>query len=750
MTTLQRGGLPVSNQQAAVVDHVVANPVTVVAAGAGAGKTHTTVAAALQLVQAGDASIDQFALITFTNKAADELRARLEKELAIRVLQASSEAERAVWQAQQELLSAAFVGTIHGFCSRILRGFGYAERIAREADVTTARFMRNQALLDAIEEELTAPEATLNLEVLSEEAYVLRDQAAQLLDQLHNRGLDAEQVLARTEAQPDDTGKPYRVALARVVARAEQRYSEAKRQQQQLDAHDLLVRTAQLLTRPDGVQVVQRLTSRYRYVFVDEFQDTDATQKRILDALRDSLEALLVVGDRKQSIYAFRAADVSLLMRLAEECGVQVLPLSLSRRPTQELLTIQNALFDSMGDRYPELAEALDPPDEIRSGQGGLPPVRCVSAGGPRASREDRIRATAAQIRDALQGQVDAPGPEGLRQVRPGDIAVLFRSNATMQDYAARLPGLLRGVTRVQVDTGGQFFQKPEVVATYRMVRLALHYPDVAVLSQALRTAYLRDVDAAAQEAQFLQYGTQEGHALTDWFENNHANHARALANLRAAVRTDTVPQWLARLYEAFGIQGYYRDVLGDRQAAENLEKLREMARRLFGDEQALTLRQFAQWLQMAYLTDREEGEAQVGSEPSDSPPYVRLMTVHRAKGLEFPVVIIPEVQVALGSEYRDPSFLLLEDGGLDIELPIDGVDTRSRRFAAELAANRQARIEEEMRIFYVAVTRAQCAVIFIGSGKAQPNPPDSDWYSWRDELLRARQALEQNGAVFT
>src|SRR4051794_39501285 len=130
-----RGGIPVTDQQAAVVDHVVgqgpAYRVTVVSAGAGSGKTHTTVAAVLELVELRGASIDQFVLITFTEKAADELRARMERSLAERVRGASTEADRLFWQGQQERLAAAYAGTIHGFCRQILKTFGYDERVAR-------------------------------------------------------------------------------------------------------------------------------------------------------------------------------------------------------------------------------------------------------------------------------------------------------------------------------------------------------------------------------------------------------------------------------------------------------------------------------------------------------------------------------------------------------------------------------------------------------------------------------------------
>jgi DNA helicase-2/ATP-dependent DNA helicase PcrA len=121
---------------------------------------------------------------------------------------------------------------------------------------------------------------------------------------------------------------------------------------------------------------------------------------------------------------------------------------------------------------------------------------------------------------------------------------------------------------------------------------------------------------------------------------------------------------------------------------------------------------------------------------------------VHRAKGLEFPVVIIPELQSPL-RRGGDPEFLVIPGWGLEVGLPLaDGQDTRSPRFAQELAAHDRERIEEELRIFYVAVTRAQHALILIAGGPDRINPPTSEYYSWKDELLPAWPALAALGAI--
>jgi ATP-dependent exoDNAse (exonuclease V) beta subunit len=547
-------------------------------------------------------------------------------------------------------------------------------------------------------------------------------------------------------SQADDPGKPYRVAMAAIIARAEELYRGRKTQDQCLDPNDLLALSASLLSGERAAEIVGKLTSRYRYLFIDEFQDTDRVQKRIVDSLLGRLAGLLVVGDTKQSIYGWRSADVSLLGELAAENHVPVLPLSISRRPTGPLLAVQNALFRKIGERYPDLGDPLEPWEGTTTPQSSIPPLSYRS-GGERAQRPDRIAATATHIRSLLGQLIDHPESGNLRPVEAGDVVLLFRSNGALRDYELGLTGQFQGSgIQVRQEGGGLFYQRPEVVATYRLLRVLLQYPDDAALSLALATPYFHGVDPTVEEQRLLQYGVRYGHPLTDWFERQHPRWKAALDELRGLVRSATVPQILGRLYDLFQIREHFRSA-GDQQAAENLEKLRELARRMFRTEQALTLRQYVGALKRCLQAGVEESEALLGVvEPSTRPAYIRLMTIHAAKGLEFPIVIIPEVQAPLTHPEFDPEFLLT-DQGLDLDLNRAGLSSASPSFPAFLAASRGARLEEEMRILYVAVTRAQHAVVLVGSGGRQQNNPGDDFYSWKDEIRRAWPDLRTLGA---
>jgi ATP-dependent exoDNAse (exonuclease V) beta subunit len=746
----------VTPEQAAIVDHVREHRLTVAAAGAGSGKTHTTVTTVLDLVDRRRASLDELVLITFTNQAADELRERLEDALRRREKHAATPDDARFWQDQRERLTAAYVGTMHGFCSWILRTFGYDLGVAREPNQTISRWRLRDAVEDAVEQLLGGAAALFLSDAVGWHKHHLCDKVVEILDHLQDHGIATDDLLRQTEAQPElatDLGRAYRVGMAVLVAEAEGRYLRLKAEDHTLDSADLLARTAALLEGPDGSTIAARVCRRRQFLFIDEFQDTDRTQKRIVDALLPHLRRLLVVGDTKQSVYGFRAAEVSLLRHLAEEQGVEVLPLSISRRPTRRLLAVQNALFRHVSRRFPSLGEPLQPAETAPDGSDDFPPVLVVQVADLTGDggRPRRIEATAKVLRWLLQRTIEDHG--GARPVRPGDIAILARGNATLKDYAA---GLESQGLAVRLDAGGEFYQAREIVDTYRVLQLLVHYPDDTALSVALDTLYLDDVDAASQEQHLLQYAVTEGRPLTDWFEDHYLDHARRLAELRKCLRTDTVSELLGRLYGLFRIRERLAQQR-DSGAMANLEKLRDLSRELPGrQEQALTVRTFVDWLRQGILSERDEEEADVRAiDPEAATAVTSLLTIHRAKGLEFPFVIIPEIQRPLASDVHAPWFYVVPHWGLDLRVQVTqpnglAFNTASNRFSQTEAANRRAQIEEEMRVFYVAVTRAQHGVVLIGKDPtAPPNAPGSEFYSWRDEIVLVRNKLVALGADY-
>ena len=271
MNELIRGGLSVTKQQAQVIDQLLNNKISVVGAGAGSGKTHTTVAAVLEILERKLATLDQFILITFTNKAADELRERVEKEL-IKILTTVQDAQkRKYWREQQERLSSAFIGTIHSFCAQVLRTFGYEQRVARESKITLSRYQFTEAIQDVVEKYAASQNPILLGEGLYWQEHDLRRLLTKILDYMQNHNIQAAEILKLTEHQPQEPGKAYRVAIAKLLKNTQQVYVQKKQKEQVLDSTDLLSKTAELLQGSEGSIIVNKLTQRYRYLFIDDF-----------------------------------------------------------------------------------------------------------------------------------------------------------------------------------------------------------------------------------------------------------------------------------------------------------------------------------------------------------------------------------------------------------------------------------------------------------------------------------------------
>lgn len=755
-TANRRGGIIVSPQQAAIVDHVMANAMTVVDAGAGSGKTRTTIATVLEILsRRPDTTPDRFVLITFTNKAADELRARLESALKNLEDAAATPVERNRWVECRERLPGAYVGTIHGYCRDILRNFGYGAFVAREADVEFSAGLLFEAIEDVIEDpafqsgEFAHVSSTIGRDW---HIHDLQSLVRELYGHLRNSALDPNRILDATRRQPPDIGHQFRVGMAQILRSVHDRYERKKKDPdgQRVDAADLLARTADVLDAP---QVVRKISARYRWLFVDEFQDTDPTQKRIVDRLAPELEGVLLVGDLKQSIYGWRGAGLR-LDKIADEYGTQLLPLNVSRRPTRQLLAVWNALFQSLGndidrtgwtnvERYPELDQPLEPSETPIDSTGKMAPLVYVDAGSV-DSLELRIEATARKVATLFQREIHREN--GCRPIGRGDVAILFRNNKTMDAYERGLVEILPEEITVAKSAGGRFYRRPEVIGVYRLLRLLLDYPSDVSLAQALDTPYLAHIELSHVLQDQLQYGSREGNPLTDRFEDAEEDLARRLRRVRAAARTDTVPELLARLYDALDLPEFHTRH-GDARAAHNQERLREVARELTRNEQALTPAAFIRFLREALIRSFDENDAAEEHESDGTNrPHVQLITIHKSKGLEFPIVILPEVQAALG-QGGAKRFLLDDNWGLDVH--VQGLDIMSPQFWQRRSGQQTDNLHEEMRVLYVAVTRAMNSVVLVGSGPRVVNPPGSTQYAWLDEFRVAwNNRLAPLGAV--
>ena len=500
--------------------------------------------------------------------------------------------------------------------------------------------------------------------------------------------------------------------IRKMFAVALQQYRKTLDARSALDFSDVLDRALELLRRMDEFSQSRfRLESRYHHVLVDEFQDTSRAQWELVSLLVQSWgegmglassPSIFIVGDRKQSIYRFRDAEVAVL----NEAGRHIEALrpgsgarrSISRsfRAVPELLEFVNEICAEMAvpaaradaftygdtDRFPP----APPRDEIRG------PVLGIAAG---ESPEQCAAAVAAEIERLLREDVVRDKKTGIaRAARPGDIAILFRSRTSHREFERELEQ--RGIP-TYVYKGLGFFDADEIKDASALLRyLALPTSDLRAAAF-LRSGIVRLSDdaiagLAPRLAEAILHGVRDGVSL-------EGEDARVLAHVRAHL-----PKWLALvdhippadLFEqVLPDVAYAFEIRGPRhlQAWENLKKMRGLIRRIQNRGYA-TLTRIADHIDALSAGD----ESNAVLEAVDA---VNLMTVHASKGLEFPVVFV--VNMARGATGFPRPVRVIADGAGD-EPSVSIAPFLSETDDIE----REREQHETRRLMYVAITRAR------------------------------------------
>lgn len=513
-------------------------------------------------------------------------------------------------------------------------------------------------------------------------------------------------------------------ALLKLVGDFDAEYTRRKRRRSLLDFADLEHLAARLLTEPDGspTETAREVSRRYAEVMVDEYQDVSLVQDMIIRAVSDSGRRLFMVGDVKQSIYRFRLADPTIFLKKYESYADAPQPEGVPRRvflresfrSRGEVVDAVNAVFGCLMSKGLGEME-YDERARLRAGleyPGVVPVPELVAVPLPGADedeeRPDKIEVEAAYVARMMRRLVEtgAKISEGsaLRPLGYGDIAVLLRSVNVSGPVWRRV--LAREGVPVEAGQSGGFFEAPEVAVIISLLAI-IDNPrqDVALIS-VLRSELFGFTNDELTEIRLMS-GEGDFYAALS-ARAQVSEKARAfldtLARLRDFARDSELATLIWEIYESLGCMALCSAMRDGEGRRARLLRLFELARS-FETTGWRGLRRFLDWLRSM----RERGEEPAFPD-EDGGGAVRIMSIHRSKGLEFPVVFIGDTARQFNRSDLRGSVLVHPELGLGPKFTDAARGIEYPTLARRAVANRLERelLSEELRLLYVAMTRAR------------------------------------------
>ncbi len=628
---------------------------------------------------------ERFLGISFTEKSTEELGLRLSKSL--------SEAG----ETSLAILAQHQISTIHGFCKRVISEFPLESKISPMAELLGER-EKEIFLEEALEVFFTEPNEsrrnTLNLlfihfdrrkiekllRVLTEKRLLWRQEIEQFISSYGALGKEGEANLAREKKSEDH-------ALFHLIQLAEdfyQLYANLKSLNQKMDFNDLEAGALAALS-------VETVSSYFRnkldLVLVDEFQDTNSVQREILERIaRKDWQNFFVVGDAKQSIYRFRAADVSVFQGLrtkASESGALV-TLFRNYRSKKELVDASNTISAHL---FPKEGEGKSFEALFSESAAGR-----ESGGESEVFTYDLEEKTPAAERRQIEARLVAKKvkQEISLGAKPNEIAVLLRKISGNESF---LKSLMEENIPFRVGSSKGFYSQPVILDAIALLR-SLYFPfhSLAVFS------LLRSPFVGAEDQWIYEKILHQSHGNKDvgFFALAEEKQPR-LKDLRKKITFQTLSE---TLQEAFRWYPF------DQRDAFQLEKLYAVIESLEGEFPKLEIiERISQWAGWESESDAQDDSTM--PEPS-SDGAVSVMTIHSSKGLEFDLTVLPDLMSAQTSD----SLPLRVIPGKGIALELD--DLENPEFDELKALEKEMEVAEAKRLFYVAFTRAKEKNIYV------------------------------------
>ncbi|MBF0784063.1 DNA helicase II [Muribacter muris] len=605
-----------------------------VLAGAGSGKTRVLTHRIAWLIGVENVPESNILAVTFTNKAAAEMRHRIEYTLS---------------QSSDHRLFGMWVGTFHSVANRLLR--------AHYLDV---QLPQDFQIMDT-EDQQRLIKRLLKLHNIDEKHYPPK-QVAWFINAQKDQGLRAKDILA----QDDEHGK--------VLVQIYQIYQEACDRAGLLDFAELLIRAYELFKF--NPLILKRYQQRFQHILIDEFQDTNHIQYKLIHLLAGESGKVMIVGDDDQSIYGWRGAQVENIQRFLDDYAqVQTIRLEQNYRSTGHILNSANALIANNNSR---LGKNL----WTDSGDGEPVEIYCAF------NELDEARFVASQIKRWTEDEGEL-----------NECAVLYRSNSQSRVIEE---AFIQANIPYRIYGGMRFFERQEIKDALAYLRLIANRQDDAAFERIVNTPPRsigdRTLDALRQLTRSRQITLWQ--AIQVAIQEEHLSGRAAAALLRFVELINALDQETEQMplfeqtdfvIKKSGLYEMYQQEKGDKGEVriENLAELVTATRQFVKPDEADEMSDLTAFLTHASL---EAGETQA----APNQDYVEMMTLHSAKGLEFPRVFMVGVEEGIF-----PSGMSHDEGRLQEErrLAYVGITRAKRKLTISYAENRRLYGKEERHL---------------------------------------------------
>ncbi|MGL5124680.1 MAG: ATP-dependent helicase [Fusobacteriaceae bacterium] len=630
------------------------NGPVLILAGAGSGKTRTITYRIAHMVLECGISPYKILAVTFTNKAAKEMKERVERLIG-------------------EDGRKATVSTFHSFGIRVLRI--YADKIGYDSNFTIFDSDDQKRVIRGILKELVVMDKKLG------DSYL-----ASVISKLKENSITHEEYLKENSFQTN----------AKIIAEVYKRYSIILKTNNGMDFSDILTNTYELLKNPE---ILERISEKYQYIMVDEYQDTNDIQYKIINTIAKKYGNLCVVGDENQSIYGFRGADISNILNFEKDySGAKVIKLEENYRSTQSILEAANSVIKNN-----------------------------------KTSRDKKLwtkklegeKITLQQLRDgrAEAEYVVEKIKELKNQNRPlKDFTVLYRTNAQSRNFEE---AFLKHNIKYKVFGGMQFYQRAEIKDLLAYLAFINNPKDSISLTRIINVPKRKIGDKSLEK--ILDFAKENNITAFEAVgqSQNIAGLGPALKvkldefyeDIKELITMVENFEKVSDIFNSLVLRIMYKEYIESNYTQDyesRLENLDELKNSIYEVEkliETLTLREYLENVSLVSATDSLDPDAD----------FVKVMTIHNSKGLEFPVVFLT---------------------GVEDEI-----------FPGKMADFDSNAVEEERRLMYVAITRAETK-LFITHADARFLFGDMQYRSKSrfineipSEVLEVEKAIKQESS---